>query len=399
MSAPAASVARATRAEPAPAITQLGSHNRLLHVVSHNSTASRRGRPDAIIVPAARPASALDKVIAVAAQLGTYLVVLCSKQAKPDRVAERIRRHPGARGVAVRLGDDYKLPTSLRTMSDEFADVSGKRVSDLSAKRNFGLLLARRRGWNKIVFMDDDITTTATAVGRMAYQLDDHPIVGMACRNFPDNSVLCHARREAGFRQDVFLTGAVLGVNCSGNSVPFFPNVYNEDWFFFGDAAARHTLTKTGYAHQLEYKPFADPARAVHEEFGDLLAEGLYLLIENLGPGFPFREAIDCADAEFWESFIKARRRSLDETRTKLAPRVDRPNFADIPGALKSLDAADERYIKKGDSRITPERCVDFLRAWEQDDSEWRGVAKETGTAPTVLDAVASLGAVEWTFV
>jgi hypothetical protein len=36
-------------------------------------------------------------------------------------------------------------------------------------------------------------------------------VAGMIVRKHPDNSVVCHARRDAGLQQDVFLTGAALG--------------------------------------------------------------------------------------------------------------------------------------------------------------------------------------------
>jgi hypothetical protein len=373
---------------------QLESHARLLRDISQKPLPSRLRRPDAIIVPATRPASALDRVIAVAAELDTYLVVLCSLQADPNRVTDRLRR-AGARGLAVELGPGFRLPVGLRSMSGEFDAVNAKRTSDLSAKRNFGLLLARRCRWEKVVFIDDDISTTAADVGRLVHQLNAHQVAGMACRQFPDNSVLCHARREAGFDQDVFVTGAVLGVNCAGETLPFFPDIYNEDWFFFGEAAARQTLTKVGEARQERYNPFADNVRAVHEEFGDLLAEGLYLLMENLGPTFSFRQVTHLADAEFWDRFIRSRRRSLDEARTELDKRVGVPSFADLAGALESLDAADERYVELA-TPITPDRCVQFLDAWRHDDAAWRGFVKQPGGAVPAREAVALLGAESW---
>ena len=117
---------------------------------------------------------------------------------------------------------------------------------------------------------------------RLAVQLETHPIAGMVCRRFADNSVVCHARRLAGFDQDVFVSGAVLGVNCSYLPLPFFPDIYNEDWFFFAEAAARQRLAKVGEARQAEYDPYLRPTRAGHEEFGDLLAEGLYAVLPNM---------------------------------------------------------------------------------------------------------------------
>jgi hypothetical protein len=59
-------------------------------------------------------------------------------------------------------------------------------------------------------------------------QLDRHQVAGMHVRHFPDNSVVCHARRLAGFAQDVFVTGAALGVHCNSLPLSFFPDIYKQ---------------------------------------------------------------------------------------------------------------------------------------------------------------------------
>ena len=135
-------------------------------------------------------------------------------------------------------------------------EANADRESDLSAKRNIGLLLARLHGWNKIVFVDDDVTLSRTDnVARLAGQLDRYQVAGMIVRDYPDNSVVCHARRDAGLPQDVFLTGAVLGVHCNNLPLSFFPDIYNEDWFFFAREAASRELRGVGQASQLDVRP------------------------------------------------------------------------------------------------------------------------------------------------
>ena len=160
-------------------------------------------RLDAIIVPASRPASCLQPAINLAARLGVLLVVLCSKQTKAEQVAERVSTSPGARALVVEIPEDWdhpKFPT--RTSSQAFRTANADRASDLSAKRNIGLLLARLHGWNKIVFVDDDITISRTGnIARLAAQLDRHQVAGMIVRKYPDNSVVCHARRDAGLHK------------------------------------------------------------------------------------------------------------------------------------------------------------------------------------------------------
>ena len=112
-----------------------------------------------------------------------------------------------------------------------FRAANANRQSDLSAKRNIGLLLARLHGWNKIIFLDDDITLSGTDnLARLAWQLDRSQVAGMIVRNYPDNSVVCHARRDARLPQDVFLTGAVLGVHCNNLPLSFFPEAGSEDF-------------------------------------------------------------------------------------------------------------------------------------------------------------------------
>jgi hypothetical protein len=379
-------------------ITQLPSHARLLHDVSKTpapSSRSWRGRPDAIIVPATRPASALADLIELAADLETLLVVLCSRQAGIDQITERAGRTPRARAVVVHINDQYALPTAaFETSASTFRAANGGRTSDLSVKRNFGLLLARLCGWEKIVFIDDDITVSRSDLARLVYQLSNHQIAGMVCRRFPDNSVFCHARRLARFGQDVFVTGAVLGVNCSDLLLPFFPDIYNEDWFFFGGAAARHRLTKTGEALQAEYDPFSEPTRASQEEFGDLLAEGLYSLIEDRGPGFSFRQITHQANARYWSSFIDVRRNDLAETQALLKTFVDRESCSDaVPAAIKSLEAAGDLY---GDNTITAERCVEFLEAWQQDITRWDNSYPRTNNVGSITEALSLLQVTNW---
>lgn len=378
-------------------VHHLASHARLLRDVSTSpAPSSRSGRPDAIIVPAARPASGLAALIELAADLQTQLVILCSRQAKADQVADRVSEVPQARALVVQI-DDYRLPDHLpdmETSSDEITEPNMGRTSDLSLKRNFGLLLARLRRWRKIVFVDDDITLRPPDIRRIANLLDNHRFAGMACREFPDNSVFCHARRLAKLPQDVFVSGGVLGVNCGDLPLPFFPDIYNEDWFFFGEAAARRRLAKAGEAHQKEYDPFAGTPRACHQEFGDLLAEGLYYLIEKQGPVGSFREITELANARYWSRSLDVRRHDLDDTRSLLECFTQRPNCSDnVYAAIMSLEAADRLYDKQ---LISAEHCVRFLEAWQQDLFEWERAYSRINKVDSMRDAMDWLGATTW---
>lgn len=374
------------------------SHARLLRDVSRSpapATRSRHSRPDAIVVPATRPASALTGLIERAAELEILLVVLCSRQAHIEKVAERVGRTHRARALVVQVDEDYHLPHEpLQTSSSAFTGANGGRVSDLSLKRNFGLLLARLLGWTKLVFVDDDITVRRQDIARLTAQLDNHQIASMVCRYFPDNSVFCHARRLARLPQDVFATGAVLGVNCSDLPLPFFPDVYNEDWFFFGDAAVHRRLATAGEAEQLTYDPFAEPVRAAQEEFGDLLAEGIYALIEMQGPDRSLRQVTRLANERYWSSYIDVRRHDLTATRSRLAEFASRDTGSDdVAHASKSLEAAERLYDA---GMITAEHCVRFLEAWQADIAVWGRTYPRTNNLGSIRDAMDCLQATTW---
>jgi hypothetical protein len=308
-------------------------------------------------------------------------------------VARRVARTPGARSLIVPIPDNWKHPKfPTRTSAAEFKDANAGRESDLSAKRNLGLLLARLHGWSKVAFVDDDLLDTDN-IARLAGQLERHQVAGMLVRRHPDNSVVNHARRLAGFAQGVFVTGAVLGVHCNSLPLSFFPDIYNEDWFFFAKEAAARELPCVGHARQAEYDPFATPDRARKEEFGDLLAEGLYAVFGEEDPSVPFYEQLDAATRTYWSRFIEARREVITDTMTRL-DRLTQPDTDNgrVASALKSLAAAE---IQLG--TITPDLCVNFLDAWRGDLDDWQRFSNRVNNVGSTRDAMDFLELKTWT--
>ena len=372
------------------------SHASLLRDVSTAVVPPTRSGLDAIVVPAARPASALQNVIKLSATLSVPLVVLCSRQANVDQVAERVEKTFGARALVIEVPADYRLPGEPHlTSSPDFRDACADRSSDLSVKRNIGLLLGRLRGWSKILFVDDDINLLRPRhVERLASVLDRHAVAAMASREFPDNSVVCHARRLAGLDQDVFVSGAVLGVNLRHPELSFFPDMYNEDWFFFARQAADRYLPKIGEVRQLAYLPFADRSRAAREEFGDLLAEGLYALFDST-PGWDFHEQLAiAAKPSYWRDFKDIRLTMTRQTLDALARAQFKAGVVLNPTMLqaeKSLQRAEEQA-----SKISAELCVDFLDMWQQDERSWYKRLHDLSTVPNDHYALVELGLTTW---
>jgi hypothetical protein len=356
---------------------------------------SKHGRVDAIIVPAARHASFLQQTIELSALLEIPLVALCSKQARVEEVAQLASRAPGAHALVVEIPPTLSHPDfPARTSRPVFRTASANRESDLSAKRNVGLLLARLHGWSKVVFVDDDITSLqAGSVVRLGRQLDNHQVAGMVVSRHPDNSVVCHARRLAGFWQDVFVTGAVMGVRCNDLPLSFFPDIYNEDWFFFSrEAAARH-LPSVGYARQAVYDPFANPDRARWEEFGDLIAEGLYALFDLQSPKLPFAERLAGATSTYWWSFIDARLKVINKVNRALYRLLDQdPNNVRVYSALSSLAAAKHQLR----DAIKPDLCTNFLDAWRADFTDWQKFSSSVNNVGSTREAMDFLQLKTW---
>jgi hypothetical protein len=363
---------------------QFLSHMDLVEYVDRPADAT--ARLDAIIVPAARPARNLTAAVDLAKAADCRLVVLCSKRTRPRHVRSLFAARRFARGTVVDVPEGYVLPAPRLETTDWVQRgpgriVCGGRESDISAKRNLGLLLARMLGWQRIFFLDDDIREISPRdlAATVALLSKRYRSAGIQVNNYPDNSVVCHARREAKEDQDVFLSASALAVDCTA-PVAFFPDIYNEDWFFFyQDVAARRIAmpsTPTVHMEQVSHNPFADPQRAAREEFGDVIAEGIYSLLHK-GMGLEF------ATSEYWLRFIADRARILDGiiADAELAPsRIQDQVTAAILTARNTLE------------KIQPDLCVEYLDAWQLDLIRWEERLASLPAVSSVSGALRALG-------
>lgn len=362
------------------------SHASLVPLLAPPVTASGTA-PDAIVVPAGRPARNLMTVIDLAKAVGCHLVVLCSMRTRPAIVRALCAVKNLTNVSVVEIPDGYDHPflrfeTSEWTKTGPGRAVRGTRDSDVSMKRNIGLLIALMLGWRHIFFMDDDIRTiSADDLIRTVSLLntDEYRSASMRVKHFPDNSVVCHARRAVGEPQDVFVTGSVLAVDTTA-PIAFFPDVYNEDWLFFHQDVAQGRIASPGWLHarqvkQVKYHPFDDPQRAACEEFGDVLSEGLYALLHHgLGE--------DAATVDYWSAFLHDRRVLLDEISGRLH-HARKELRCDIDKAIETA--------RRTLSDITPDLCLSFLTAWDRDLRRWsalRDTFPSAGSVPEALDAL-----------
>jgi hypothetical protein len=310
---------------------------------------------DAIVVPTIRPQS-LQTAAVLASDIGCPLVVLCST---PERAGQALS---GCGPVAEDLLVTW-LPRSIEDNWLSFLtsvhpenDIERSCHADIAQKRNVGLMLARLCGWRTIMYLDDDIRDlTVRAVTRAAALTSRFQAAGFDIRDYPDNSVVCHAYRLTGGKQGTFPGASALLVDVDRCDT-LFPPIYNEDWLFLFDAVQNRSVTVAGIASQLEYQPFTHSRRAAAEEFGDVIAEGLYRLIH---------EGSDVSDTTYayWQSVLDRRFQLIDHIAARLLVR----NGPLAGCALMSLAAARKRL-----TAISPLACVSFIHAWRTDIDTWR---------------------------
>ena len=360
---------------------QSASHIELLE--SSNQSQSH-AKFDAILVPTNRPVEFLNTCISLGQQTGIPLIVICSRRVNKQQVLEAAERE-NVQVFAVDLPEysaNSLVGTSFATSTDEdLLAVSAGRTRDLSIKRNLGLVIAKMLGWRRLMFLSDDIYGISKEdVEALAAALNSHNVSVLIPEYYPDNSVVSHAFRLGGGEQDTFATADGMGVRCDRDDLPFFPNIYNEDWFFFSGEAASRRIAVVGESQQREYDPYRDPERAVKEEFGDLLAEGLYARLDA-------RQGISDVDEAYWTAFKESRRDFLRRVAESLERHPDRDledgDGPQVRAAQVSIRAAQEQL-----ERIDSGLCQKFIVLWQADLVEWRRYLTELPRFESISSAL-----------
>lgn len=354
-----------------------GSHRHLLTEIAATNI-------DAIIVPAAREPARLQPAVDLAAQLRCQVVAVCTYDATA--------KEAGALSDRI-IGVDFsKASFALAPLSSDQLLARERRTfdKDTGARRNLGLLIGRSMGWQRVLFLDDDLDDLDPRdVQNAAARLGDFDVIGIQNYGYPDNSVLCHTRAQMNYEQTEFIGGGAIVVNPSTTNA-FFPRVYCEDWLFFiGDALVRGDdrplLGFTGATHQAPFDPYAIKGRAAEEEFGDLFAEGLFWLLDQHLP------LAGAADPRHWDD-VRARRAAL---------------FRHVLAELRHHMPEGERRVqverelklaRRVSEQVTSTLCADYFDAWRHDlTTTWPQIVDALGPADTVEHALEQLYLAEHT--
>jgi len=349
---------------------------------------------DAIIIPTIRSPEQVSSAVELASRARCQLVTLYTDNfpAGLSSVLGGLKRGAAA-PLALRHGLKHHL---LDLAADLPQGLVSSSALDISRKRNLGLLLGRACGWTRMLFLDDDIRKLNVAkLSSAAALLDEYPVVGLRVNKFPDASVVGHARRLTGRRQEPFISGGSLLVDPQRLN-GFFPAIYHEDWLCIISHLWRAEVAVGGVVGQLPYRPFTTPERAKLEEFGDILASGLLWLVQtsrrtsSAGPaGRDGNSAIadrpywrDATKTCFWEEVLNQRAALLDN----ISARLKRLNLSD-PSPLPSIEAAQQRC-----NELKADEFVSFTIKWVDNLAAWRDLLSYLPRVDSVEKALAELG-------
>ena len=351
-----------------------GSHRPLIWPVDE---ATPPVKVDAIIVPTSRPVAYLKEAAAAALSLGCPLVTLHSQKWTSAYEAAAYL-DPAVNLIAVDVPEAAGLRLPELATSRLLAGTIFKRKTDVSTKRNLALVLSHALRWERVVFLDDDIQVPNPGdLSRAAGLLDSHSAVGLAVGGFPDNSMVCHAFRQAGGWQETFIGGGALAVGVKGNR-SFFPNVYNEDWFFVLEAGkCLQSVATVGQVLQNPYDPYR-VERARGEEFGDVLAEGTFWLLDQ---GKPASDG----DLTHWRDFLAHRKEFIKQVQGMVDGKasIDAKVRARMGEALTAALGRCER--------ITPQLCMAYMKALASDQDRWQRHIQQIRQQPSREEALSSL--------
>ncbi len=342
---------------------------------------------DAIIVPTIRSAEQLCSAAELASKARCQLVVLCT-DSLPARLSSVLDRLKPGQATPLALSSNVR-----HHLLDIGAAIPQSMVSfaalDISRKRNLGLLIGRKCGWARMLFLDDDIRKLSVPkLSAAAALLDDYPVVALQVNKYPDASVVGHARRLAGRRQEPFISGGSLLVNPQ-LITGFFPPVYHEDWLCVINHLMRGEVAVGGQVGQLKYEPFTTTRRAQSEEFGDILAPGLLWLAMQSAAGGDQSPVSDsdrwraALETQFWAGILDERVKLLDN----LIENVELTrghNAGTRP--RQSVLAARQRC---GD--LSPGEFVSFMRNWLELVAEWQARLSDVRWVGSVAEALTDL--------
>lgn len=215
---------------------------------------------------------------------------------------------------------------------------------DLPAKRNFALIHSIQHGFKNILLIDDDIECISkNIILKGIASLESNDVSGCLVKDYPDTSVIGHIEQKYGEPYYPFVSGNFLFIK-SDKIDSYFPLIYNEDWLFMIPYIINKKISAVDVIYQKEYNPFENISKIKFQEFGEVIAEGLFELIDRQKYDDKYKES-------YWKEYLEYRR-------SYVADLLNEAENKYIPFIKESLDIC---------RKIKPIQCINFIEDFEQD--------------------------------
>ncbi|WP_276976910.1 hypothetical protein, partial [Flavobacterium filum] len=181
----------------------------------------------------------------------------------------------------------------------------GDLTWNLGIARNFALDHSISLGYEKLLFIDDDISDIDERKVEEGFSvLKNNSFVSCILKGLEDNSIIGHIAKHVGVIDDgvKFLSGGFLFFSPATISKRFY-NIYNEDWIIqLLENKKKQILLPYTVRHNVDRDVNWTLDQAIFQEFGELVVEGL---LEN--------ENAISMDYLFWGIIIENRIKFIQE--------------------------------------------------------------------------------------
>lgn len=177
--------------------------------------------------------------------------------------------------------------------------ILGDVTWNLGIARNFALDHSKSIGYEKVLFIDDDISDVDDRKMEVGFSvLNKNSFVSCILEGVEDNSIIGHISKHVGIIDDgvKMLSGGFLFFSPATISHRFY-NIYNEDWIIqLLEKEKKKIILPFSVNHNVDQDVNWTLDQAIFQEYGELIVEGL---LEN--------ENAISMDYQFWDVIIENR--------------------------------------------------------------------------------------------
>jgi hypothetical protein len=259
------------------------------------------------------------------------------------------------------IEENYRISTQNNSMiylgKKEFIDFYKLKKDSLASKiylgaqrwnlgvaRNFALDYSLQNQYNKVLFIDDDISEIdSEKISKGFSTLKDNNFVSCRIAGLEDDSIIGHIAKKVGVidKDPRMLSGGFLFLSPTSLKHSFF-NIYNEDWIIqlLEDDKEKITLPFS-VKHNSIIADFSI-RKILFQEIGEIIVEGLIVCPNALS-----------MDSDFWGDVIKKRIKFIQLIKNKAQEAREKKYFeicCEIESWLNQFDGTSLLNTIKQDS-------------------------------------------------